>query len=141
MMANDFVQRGDSDSQRLRRIILFGRNVASYKFALSKSLLEFAVQQKEEVSLVELAVPFSNHICEHLKLCDRQGTFHSSRFLDACRYYNAGVISTDELISATELLGFQDVIDAFHVVGTGQAETRFFVDERHTRLRGIRLTE
>ena len=40
-----------------RSIILFGRNVASYKFALGKSLLELAGQDSEQVSLEELAVP------------------------------------------------------------------------------------
>jgi hypothetical protein len=68
-----------------RSIILFGRNVASYKFALGKSLLELADQNYEEVSLDELAVPFARHVCEHLKLSDKQGTSARSRFLDACR--------------------------------------------------------
>lgn len=40
-----------------RSIILFGRNVASYKFALGKSLLELADQDGDGVSLGELALP------------------------------------------------------------------------------------
>ena len=48
-----------------RSIILFGRNVASYKFALGKSLLELSQQGKETVTLEELAEPFSRHICRH----------------------------------------------------------------------------
>lgn len=52
-----------------RSVILFGRNVASYKFALGKSLLELAQQQKEVISLQDLAIPFSRHLCEHLKAC------------------------------------------------------------------------
>jgi hypothetical protein len=67
---------------------LFGRNVASYKFALGKSLLELPDQERDEVSLDELAVPFARHVCEHLKLSDKQGTSSRSRFLDACRAYN-----------------------------------------------------
>ena len=39
-MTDRFVRAEDADAQSLRRIVLFGRNVASYKFALSKSLLE-----------------------------------------------------------------------------------------------------
>ncbi len=54
-----------------RSIILFGRNVASYKFALGKSLLELSQQARETVSLEELAEPFSRHICEHLRLAVR----------------------------------------------------------------------
>jgi hypothetical protein len=39
------------------------------------------------------------------------------------------------------LLGFENVIDAFHVVGTGDVQTRFFHDERKQSLRGIRFTD
>ena len=75
-----------------RSIILLGRNVASYKFALGKSLLELAHQDQEEVPLDELAVPFARHLCEHLKLSDQQGTSAQSRLLDACRAFNRGVL-------------------------------------------------
>jgi hypothetical protein len=47
-----------------RSVILFGRNVASYKFALGKSLLELAQQQKEVISLQDLSIPFSRHLCD-----------------------------------------------------------------------------
>jgi hypothetical protein len=56
-----------------RSIILLGRNVASYKFAPGKSLLELAHQDHEEIPLDELAVPFSRHLCEHLKLAGAGG--------------------------------------------------------------------
>ena len=120
--------------------MLFGRNVASYKFALAKSLLGLAAQGNEAATLDELAVPFAKHICEHLAQVDRQGTFAHSKFLDACRFYNAGRINEEELHTATAFLGFVNVIDAFHVVGTGDVPTRFFVDERATVGR-IRLTD
>ena len=48
-----------------RSIILFGRNVATYKFALAESLLELARQGKTEVTLQELAVPYAKHLCRH----------------------------------------------------------------------------
>ena len=41
-----------------RAIILFGRNVASYKFSLGKSLLEFAQQGKEIVTFGAVADDF-----------------------------------------------------------------------------------
>ena len=84
-----------------RGIILFGMNVASYKFALGKSLLHFAADGKTEVSLGELAVPYSRAICDHLKLVDKQGTPKSSKFLDACRQFNTGEIDRDQLTGLT----------------------------------------
>jgi hypothetical protein len=40
-----------------RAIILFGRNSASYKFALGKGLLEIAYAEKTFITLDELAEP------------------------------------------------------------------------------------
>jgi len=141
-MANelsDFI--AGSPINQWRGIVLFGRNVASYKFALAKSLLDLGREQKEEVSLAELSVPFSRYLCEHIKEVDTQGTSPQSRPLDACRFYNAGKINSEELLSIIELLGFNDVIDAFHNVGPGEVATKFYIDERNTRINGIRLTD
>jgi hypothetical protein len=68
-----------------RAIILFGRNVASYKFALGKTLLGAVQQGRTFLPLTEIALPFARHIAEHLKLADRQATFASGQFLDSCR--------------------------------------------------------
>ena len=54
-----------------RSIILFGRNVASYKFALAKALIELSSRSDPFVTLEELADPFSRHLCEHLWSVER----------------------------------------------------------------------
>lgn len=54
-----------------RAVILFGRNVASYKFALGQSLLELAGRGNEIITLENLAEPFSRHICNHLQIADK----------------------------------------------------------------------
>ena len=75
-----------------RSIILFGRNVASYKFALAKALLEIAPTGKTVVTLEELADPFSRHICEHIAIAPRQATSPNSQFLQACKAPLSGVV-------------------------------------------------
>ena len=67
-----FLEYQPTDYDYLRGIILFGANSASYKFALGKSLLELAAQGQEAVSLEELAVPFSKHVCAHLQEAPKQ---------------------------------------------------------------------
>lgn len=124
-----------------RSVILFGRNVASYKFALAKALLEIAPTEKTFITLEELAEPFSRHLTEHLKRVDKQTTSRSSRFLETCRKYNAGTVGKDELIGTTVKLGFNNVIDAFHNVGNKQIEQNFFKDERSGKQKGITLTD
>jgi len=63
-----------------RAVVLFGRNVASYKFALAKTILGMADRADDRVALEELAAPFARHLCEHPKLVDKQATSRSSKF-------------------------------------------------------------
>ncbi len=123
-----------------RGIILFGKNSASYKFALAKSLLELADSTTDLVTLDELAKPFSKYICQHLRISDKQTTSPNSNFLNKCSEFNNGHCSEDELLAVTNKLGFVNVIDAFHVVNNDSLEQRFFIDERR-EYNGIRLTE
>ncbi|MDO5666571.1 MAG: HNH endonuclease domain-containing protein [Alcaligenaceae bacterium] len=123
-----------------RAIILFGRNVASYKFALAKSLYEVKDLGNTLVTLAQLAEPFSRHICEHLKLSNKQSTSASSKFLDTCRAYNAGALTQADLIETTVQSGFNNVIDAFHNVHNSEIPKRFFEDARKTQ-QGIILTD
>ena len=60
-----FVDKNPTLETSWRSIILLGRNVASYKFALAKSLLEIDTK-KTEIEIEKLAVPFAKNICEYL---------------------------------------------------------------------------
>jgi len=123
-----------------RSIILFGRNVASYKFALAKALYDLKNNSDTVITLDKLAVPFAKHITEHLKICDKQSTSANSRFLNACRDFNAQKITHNNLIDITVQQAFTYVIDAFHNVHNEEVPTRFFIDERKTK-GGIVLTD
>ena len=137
---DDFTLKTPTLDNYWRSIILFGRNVASYKFALAQSLLEFRDRGSDLITLEELALPFSQHICKHIHDAPKQATSRSSKYLDACKSYNEGTLSQSDLISMTTQFGFNNVIDAFHVVNQGDIPTRFFLDERKENT-GIRLTD
>jgi 5-methylcytosine-specific restriction endonuclease McrA len=109
---------------------MFGRNAACYKFALAKSLMTLSPAPGDLISLEDLATPYSWSICQHLKRADRQGTASRSRFLDACREFNRGEINETVLVDRTLQFGFDEVIDAFHVVGGKTVPEVFFEDER-----------
>ena len=50
-----------------RAIILFGKNTASYKFALAKSLIDVSLERKSDlITLDDLALPYALHLAEHL---------------------------------------------------------------------------
>ena len=139
-MSDEFLQYSPTLDNYWRSIILFGRNVASYKFALAKSLLEFRERGKDLITLEELAEPFSRNLCSHLAAAPKQATSPSSKFLNTCKLFNEGEISGSQLIEATSKLGFVNVIDAFHNVNQGEIEKKFFLDERKAS-KGIRLTD
>ena len=136
---SEFYETAPTLDNYWRSIVLFGRNVASYKFALAKSILKYRDRGDDLVLMEELARPFAQNICEHLLLSPKQATSASSKFLDHCRQYNAQEISLAELDKATVRYGFNNVIDAFHVVNQGAIPEQFFVDERKQN-KGIRLT-
>jgi hypothetical protein len=140
MSAAEFLSREPRLEDYWRGIILFGRNVASYKFALAKTLLDLNAQSGQLLKLSELAPVFAKHIAEHLKIADKQATSASSQFLDACRKFNSGDITQELLTEETVRRGFANVIDAFHVVNQGPIPTLFFTDER-TENSGIRITD
>ena len=139
-MSSPFISRDPVLEDYWRGIILFGRNVASYKFALARTLLELRPQSGELLKIDDLAPLFSKHIATHLQSADKQGTSASSKFLDGCRDFNAGNITEDKLHDFTVQHGFNNVIDAFHIVASGEIQQRFYIDERKTN-NGIRITE
>ena len=122
----DFLRHTPELASYWRAIILFGRNSASYKFALAKALFDLAEEGKTVATLSEVAIPYSRHLRDHLQREDRQGIAPSSTFLDACRAFNNDEIGKQELVDRTVQLGFNNVLDAFHVVGGDKVKPRFF---------------
>ena len=117
-------------SQNWRAINLFGRNTATYKFALAKSLFDLARKNKSSVTIEELSPVFAQHICEHLGKQEKQITSNKSQFIDACKKFNDGDISASHLHDVTSRLAFTNVIDRFHTVGGETITTQFYKDER-----------
>ena len=141
MLPMEFIATEPTLENHWRSIILFGKNTASYKFALAKSLIELGeLPNNDLITLDELSEPFSRHLCEHLKQADKQGSRPIGVFLEACRQFNSGEITQNKLLEITRQYGFKNVIDAFHNVNSSEIPKRFFVDERKSA-RGIRLTD
>lgn len=132
-----------------RAIILFGRNTASYKFALAKSLIDISLERNDDLIMLEdLAVPYAMHLCEHVKKTPKQSTTRTSKFIEACDNFNKGLINGSQLQDITLKEGFKYVLDAFHTVNTKVVNSPFFkvldqpfyIDECRTS-KGIRLTD
>jgi len=140
MSFESFTGREPSLEDYWRGIVLFGRNVASYKFALAKSLLDMKPESGQLIKLTDLAPHFAGHLVEHLKHSPKQATSASSKFLEACKAYAIDSDDKELLVEQTIRLGFNNVIDAFHIVGSGELPRKFYLDERSEH-KGIRITD
>ena len=123
---DEYLLSGSPEESNWRSVILFGRNAASYKFALAQALIDLAKQDRDSVTLDQLAEPYTRHLCEHLAHSPKQSTSRSSKFIDACSGFNNGEVTHDALISTAVQLGFNNVLDAFHVVNQGDVPVKFF---------------
>ena len=124
-----------------RSIILFGQNVATYKFALAKSLIELASTGKTIITLEDLAEPYSKNLCQHLKKAPRQVTSKNSPFINSLKEYNEGKITHKEVVDATVSKGFNNVIDAFHIVNRSPIPVQFYQKDYGPNGKRIILTD
>ncbi|HAW44941.1 MAG TPA: HNH endonuclease, partial [Sutterella sp.] len=104
------------------------KNTACYKFALGKSLLQFAKNNQTIVRLEDLAPSYCESICEHLRYAPRQATNRTSLFLETCAKFNREEISKEQLFSAALARngGFRYVLDAFQMVGSDPIAVPFY---------------
>ncbi len=134
-----FIPHQPSVEDCWRGVVLYGRNTASYKFALATALLQLKPASGQLVKLEDLAPHFAQSIAAHLRVAPKQVTTRSGKFIQACEAFNQ-THDLNQLVDATVAHGFAHVIDAFHIVGSAPVHHRFYIDERKSH-RGIRITE
>lgn len=125
-MLVNFQEKDLSLESQWRAIILFGKNSATYKFAFGKALLQLISTEKNSITLKELSPLFVDSILSHIKQNDKQGNSGSSTFLNACRQFNKGELSYDNLLNITERYGFANVVDAFQNVNGAVIPNQFY---------------
>ena len=89
-----------------RGLILFGRNSASYKFALAKSLISLRPNAGDLLRLEDIAPIYAKLLIEHMKESPKQGTSKTSKLIDALRRYGVDEPDQSKLIEATVKDGF-----------------------------------
>ena len=141
MAIMEYVSDPTDELEIFRAIILYGKNTASYKFALGKALIQLASENKTFVSLEDLAMPFAQSIIEHVKAGKRQTVTASSKFLYGCQLYAENKIDDDQLIQLTKKEGFKYVIDAFPNLGSEIDNQPVFYHKSLHGQKGIELTD
>lgn len=138
---NKFIIDEPSLNSYFRGIVLFGKNSATYKFALGKSIIELASKRTDFISLKDLAVPFIKYTNEHVLNGNKQITSNSSKYFDAFDRYNSNDCDLDELINLTLSNPFQNVIDRFHNINGTELDTKFYEVCTRDNTKGIVLND
>ena len=122
-----------TSEQHWRAINLFGRNVASYKFALANILWILLKNRQQRLTLKN----YLNHFISLMrtsKIAPKQITSsEKNEFIETCRNFNLQKLSKTQLLDVTKRLGFKYVLDAFHVVNGKELNKRFFNYNRKPR--------
>lgn len=138
---NQFIIDQPTLDSYFRGIVLFGRNAATYKFALGKSIIELASNGTDFISLNDLAIPFIKYTNEHVLNGNKQITSNSSKYFDAFEKYNSNNCDIDDLVKLTLSNPFQNVIDRFHNVNNTELDTKFYETTTRDNVKGIILTD
>ena len=138
---NNYLENDNTLESNFRSIYLFGRNVATYKFAFAKTLLELGESNKSFVSLEELSPIFAKYMLEHIGDGKRQITSQTSKFISALDLFHQNQITWEQLLGVTEKVGFNNVIDAFHNIPNGELDKRFYEKSIQGKTLGITLTD
>lgn len=109
------------DSDYWKAIILYGLNQATYKLALGKVLLSFALQQKTLISWEELSSEFFEQYRQRLRVAEPRPQqsipARQTKMEQILKEYEQERISLSTALERTGNEAFVDVIHRFHRVG------------------------
>ena len=112
-----------------RSIILYGRNVATYKIALGQVLLDAAAQDVSTISMPDLSLAFfrayRTRLANGLPQMNIRG--RTTLLERVVASYNDGSLTENQATEIVERAGFNDVVPRFHTVGQESLEKRFYI--------------
>lgn len=134
----DFHTSEKSVVSTIRTIILFGKNVSTYKFALASTLLKLKPQN--EILFEDLRDNFIRELLTHYQKNPNQyqaGENSVTRAFD--KYLING--NWEELLKIAEKNIYNNVFEAFHNVGGGTIKKEFILFEHLSNEKKLVLTE
>ncbi len=134
----NFSQKEISSASTLRTILLFGRNVSTYKFALTSALLE--LKPNDEVKFTDLRNTFVKELLKHYQENPNQYQAGENQLTKAFDDYQTDK-NWDKLISVAEKNIYNNVFDAFHNVGGSSISKEHILFEKDAKGKKIILTD
>lgn len=126
-VVRQYLNEEPGDQSALRSVLLFGKNTATYKFALCNALLQFPGRSelKYEDILPHFVDALRSHVSTHPSQERRQ---EPGKLVKACAEANSGVIDRATLMKVADQVVPLYVFDAFQNIGNGglDADHRLF---------------
>lgn len=126
----------------LRTVLLFGRNTATYKFALLHAISAVAEQKiTSELRYHDLRDEFLKALVRHYRECPNQFNSGATKLTAAIDKHISGEIDWNALMTQAEKNIYNNVFDAFQNVGGGTLARDSMLFEHDREQRRLVLTD
>jgi 5-methylcytosine-specific restriction endonuclease McrA len=135
---NKFYNYDNSVVSTIRTIVLFGKNVSTYKFALASTLLN--LRPKNQITYEDLRDDFIGALLSHYQKNPHQYQSGENSLTRAFDKYKLDG-NWSELVKIAEKNIYNNVFDAFHNVGGGQIKKEHILFENLPHEKKLVLTD
>ena len=139
-----YLKEGDGQIIAMRSLLVFGKNVYSYKFPFCDALLRVTSSRKTFIKEEEIFEPFVDAILRHMKTHPKQyqGKKSSpSNFMVMLEGFNSGKVSRSDLMVEASKVIPNNVFDAFQNIGGGTLDNRFLFYTRDKNRKGFEIRD
>lgn len=135
---HEFYSSKNDPLTTFRTIMLFGKNVSTYKFALSYSLLNQL--PKSEIKLDDLTFDFIKELYRHYSLNSSQWTGGANSITKEFDEYRL-TGNFQNLVENTQSSIYKYVLDAFHNIGGSNVKDEYMLFEKSRKGKNLVLTD
>lgn len=135
-VVRQYLNAEPGDHSAIRSVLLFGKNTATYKFALCHALLQLPGQS--ELKYEDILPHFIDALKDHVATHPSQETRREpGKLVKACADANAGVIDRARLMKVADQVVPLYVFDAFQNIGNGGLDSEYRLFEHISSERKI----
>lgn len=135
----EFFKDEEGSLNTARTIILFGRNVSTYKFALCDTLMKFGA--RDDLKYADIREPFLKSLLSHYENNPKQFSGGENALTRSMDQYLKNEMSFTDLISNAEKVIYNNVFDAFQNIGRGKIDDSHILFEHDKKTKKLILTD
>jgi 5-methylcytosine-specific restriction endonuclease McrA len=137
-LIHEFYAEKNDPINTFRTILLFGKNVSTYKFALCSALL--SQNAKSEIRYSDLTNSFLNELYRHYEVAPQQWTGGANIVTNSFDKYKEDG-NWDELVKVAEANVYKYVFDAFHNIGGSSVNDNHLLFEHNKKDKKLVFTD